>query len=347
MICFAWEGFPQYAARCVGAFVKSTKERVVVFATRPSVPVLGMEEAAGCEVVWVQKGMQANIPRVLGEMPRCLISSAWCSPAFSNNWAVFRKEGRCVVGMVDNNYERTVKCFLNGIRFRLLYDSMFSGFLVPGNSGVRLLQSYGVDRDRIVKGMYRADPSLFQSIVPIEKRPRRMLFTGRLNERKNVLRMCESFLIANERMTDNNKWVLDICGTGELKDSIPVSPYIVQHGFVQPEEIKNIYQQSRCFVLPSLSEHWGVVVHEAALSGCMLLLSNRIGAAEDFLCNSNGCAFNPFDVRDMTRAFYKIMSMPEEEIAKAGRDSERIAEGEDLSVFVDGINYCLHNWCRD
>ena len=39
MICFAWDGFPQYAARCVGAFVKTTSEQVVVVGTRPDVPV--------------------------------------------------------------------------------------------------------------------------------------------------------------------------------------------------------------------------------------------------------------------------------------------------------------------
>lgn len=37
MICFAWGGFPQYAARLVGAFVKSTDERVCVVGKPPAV----------------------------------------------------------------------------------------------------------------------------------------------------------------------------------------------------------------------------------------------------------------------------------------------------------------------
>ena len=345
MICFAWEGFPQYAARCVGAYVKSTREKVVVLATRPSVPVEGMEESAGCEVHWVPNRARVDIMSILKETPRCLFSSAWHSPAFSNNWAPMRKLGRPVVGMIDNNYEPTLKSHINGLRFRLLYNHLFAGFMVPGNSGVKLLRSYGVDERRIVKGMYRADANLFKSKVPLDERPRRIMFTGRLNKRKNVLRMCDAFLAANNRLPDVGKWTLDVCGTGELASYLPESPYIVQHGFVQPEKIAAIYQQVQCFILPSLSEHWGVVVHEAALSGCILLLSDRIGAADDFLSDKNGASFNPFDTNSISEAFYKVMTMTPTQIAAAGRESLRMAQGEDLGVFVKGVNYCLDHWC--
>ena len=347
MICFAWEGFPQYAARCVGAYVKSTQERVVVLATRPSVPVEGMEESAGCEVHWVPNRAQVDMMSLLKETPRCLFSSAWHSPAFSNNWVPMRRMGSSVFGMMDNNYEPTLKCFINGIRFRLLYKRLFDGFMVPGNSGVKLLRSYGVEERRIVKGMYRADAKLFKSIVPVEERPKRILFTGRLNKRKNVLRMCKAFLDANTKLPDGMKWTLDVCGTGELAPDIPESPYIVQYGFVQPEQIAAIYQQVQCFILPSLSEHWGVVVHEAALSGCMLLLSDRIGSADDFLSDKNGARFNPYDTSSISAAFYKVMTMSPSQIAAAGRESLRIAKGENLETFVAGVDYCLNNLCRN
>lgn len=339
MICFAWEGFPQYAARCVGAFVKSTTERVVVLATRPSVPVEGMEAAAGCEVHWVANRQQADVIGILGEYPRYMFTSAWHSPAFSASWGMIREKGNKLVALVDNNYEPTLKCFLNGIRFRMLYRNRFDGFMVPGNSGVRLLRSYGVPEEMISRGMYRADSALFKSKILTEDRPRHILFTGRLIPRKNVIRMCNAFMRANARLRDEEKWVLDICGTGFLESEIPQSRYIVKHGFVQPEEIAEKYQESQCFVLPSLSEHWGVVVHEAALSGCVLLLSDRIGAASDFLTEKNGCVFNPFDERAFETAFTRIMSMTREEIAIAGAESLRVAREEGLAVFVDGIKY--------
>ena len=77
MICFSTLGFPQYGARCARAFVRSTKERVVVVATRPDVPVKGMEELAECEVHWVRLNDNVSLKELLGEVPRVLTVPGW------------------------------------------------------------------------------------------------------------------------------------------------------------------------------------------------------------------------------------------------------------------------------
>ena len=53
MICFCWVQLPQYAARCIGALVRSTSEKIVVVATRPKVPIEGMDEVCQCEIHWL------------------------------------------------------------------------------------------------------------------------------------------------------------------------------------------------------------------------------------------------------------------------------------------------------
>ena len=40
---------------------------------------------------------------------------------------------------------------------------------------------------------------------------------------------------------------------------------------------------SKCLVLPSYEDHWGVVVHEGICSGCLLILSNNVGSKMNFL----------------------------------------------------------------
>lgn len=335
MICFAWEGFPQYAARCVGAFVRSTNERVVVLATRPNVPVKGMDELSNCEVRWVKAKEAVNLRQELGEIPRCLFSSAWWAPEFCNSWSIVRKKGGLVFGMIDNNYLPTIKCFLNGIRFRICYARHFDGFLVPGNSGVRLLRSYGVEEKKIAKGMYCGDSSLFYSSIPLSKRPKSILYTGRLIGLKNVIRMSNTFLKANQEM--GGGWKLEICGDGPLRDQLPKDPSIVTHGFVQPEFLAGLYQKTRCLILPSFWDHWGMVVHEAALSGCMLLLSNRVGAAEDFLSSKNGASFNPFDENEMKNGYCKVMSMSDDEMDTACQISAQIAKASDQNLFVRSV----------
>jgi glycosyltransferase involved in cell wall biosynthesis len=62
-------------------------------------------------------------------------------------------------------------------------------------------------------------------------------------------------------------WELCLYGSGPLQSAIS-HPRIKVHGFIQPEQLGSLYRQARIFALPSFSEAWGVVVHEAALSGC-------------------------------------------------------------------------------
>ena len=149
MICFAWDGFPQYAARCVGAFVKTTAEQVVVVGTRPDVPVEGMEQCCGCKVVWVERTDARPLAMVIGEVPRLIVLSGWSIPAFNRYRDEVRRAGGRAVAMCDNNYAFSFKECLRAIRFRLLFRGKYDGFFVPGKSGVKLLRFYGVPQEKI------------------------------------------------------------------------------------------------------------------------------------------------------------------------------------------------------
>ncbi len=330
MICFAWDGFPQYAARCVGAFVKSTNEPVCVVATKPDVPVQGMEELAGCPVIWVGSDDLIDV-----EIPDVLIVSGWSIPAFNNFSNKVRAHGGKVVAMNDANYIFSFKEILRAIRFRLFLKHKFDAFFVPGKSGVRLMQFYGVPRKKIFTGMYSADASLFSDGMPLSERPKRIVYVGRFNARKNVLRLCEAFLKANG---SEKGWTLALYGTGELKDQLPRHPAIEINDFVQPEELGAVYRNARCFALASLEEHWGLVVHEAALSGCVLLLSERVGAAADFVGLCNGVTFKPISVVDIAKAMKRVFEMDEQQLNCAQSESLQMAHGVNLISFIDGVN---------
>ena len=49
-------------------------------------------------------------------------------------------------------------------------------------------------------------------------------------------------------------------------------------GFLQADALSRWYAHAGAFVLPSLSEPWGLVVNEAASTGLPLLVSNRAGS---------------------------------------------------------------------
>ena len=380
MIVFAWDGFPQYAARCVGAFVRTTNERVMVVATRPNVPIEGMEKLCGCPVHWID-GRELFDLRLFD----CLIGregeritlfvTGWKVPAFNRLRDQVRAKGGRIICMLDNNmmgrglfdfgFRDCLIEIVKVLRFRLTLRKHFDGFIVPGRAGRRLLRFYGVPDGKIFEGFYAADESLFTPGPAIEDRPKKIIYVGQLCERKNVRRLVEAFheSFKVERLKgfkvsrfqgfkvpkfqsrkvsgiqsfrgeglkgfEDGEWSLELYGSGPLKEELNQTikqsnnQTIHLHDFLQPEELAAKYREARIFCLPSLEEHWGLVVHEAALSGCALLLSNRVGAKEDFLEEGvNGLSFDPYDVNDMAEKFAEAMTRTFETKTAAERARE-------------------------
>ena len=333
MICFAWSGFPQYAARCVHAFVENVQERVVVVATRPHVPIKGMDQLAGCPVVWVENSDTRKLLLIIGDMPRVLIVSGWGFPIFNRYRDEVKDNGGVVIAMVDNNFRPSIREMLKAIRFRLSLKAKYDGYLVAGRSSTRLLEFYGVAKERIKTGLYAADKTLFTGDIVLPSRAKKILFVGQIIERKNIVAFATAFVRANK----DREWKLEICGCGPLENRLPKDESVFIHDFVQPEKLADIYRSARIFVLPSLEEHWGVVVHEAVLSGCVLLLSDRIGAADDFLGRCNGYKFNPDSMDDMVEKIDKCMRMTDAELLEAQRESLVVSRNASRALFVNSL----------
>ena len=365
-VCFCWDGFPQYAARCIGAFVKATGIETVVLATRPGVPVGGMESYCGCKVIWIGREDDVRARTELRDITHVFMTG-WFVPAFMRLGRVVRTQGGKVICLVDNGKsDLDVRAFrrlgvwkdaLKSVRFRLKLRGRFDGFMVPGKCGRRLLEGYGVAPELITEGMYAADATLFRAGPPLKERPKTIIYVGQFIERKNVKRMLEAFHRSLDvqafRRLDVDGWTLELYGSGplkgELEQLIQQSPNLKSnnlksnnqtihiHDFVQPEQLAALYRSARIFCLPSLDEHWGLVVHEAALSGCALALSGAVCAAEDLLGKANGVMFDPRDVEDMSAKLSELMAMDDAALAAAREESLALASGISPELFVKGV----------
>ncbi len=343
MICIAWAGFPQYAARCVKKFVEMITEKVVVVASRPVVPIQGMEELCGCDVVWINETDFRSILDIVGEIPRMLVMSGWSVPVFENYRRQVKADKGIVLGMVDLNYRVSFYAMLCNLRFRLFLRHKFDGFIVPGYSGIKVFRSYGVEDGFLRRGLYSADASLFKSQCPSSDRAKRIIYVGQFCERKNILGFCDAFCASNAA---REGWTLDLYGNGPLKENLLTKgPGITVHGFVQPEQLATIYQAARVFVLPSYDEHWGLVVHEAALSGCFLLLSNVVGANDDLLGKNNGITFNPCSMSEMIDAINTTIGLSNENFNIAQEESLSKSEKISISDFGNAILSFNQQFC--
>lgn len=333
-VCFAWAGFPQYAARCVGAFVRTTGLECVVTAIRPDA-ALGMEEVCNCPVIWTKSGERVvGYPELEGITH--LFVTGWFLPQYNELVRKVRREGGRVIALVDNDatdgpsVRDRILAFLKGVKFRFFDSRMFNGYIVPGKSGRQLLERYGVQPDLVREGMYSADASVFHDGKPLAERPKRLIYVGQYVERKNVAALVEAF-----RAENRGDWRLDLYGCGPV--AIAAGDCVGVHGFLQVEELSEEYRKARVFWLGSHEEHWGVVVHEAALSGCVLALSNRVGAAADFAGKDNAVVFDPKSGADMRRAMRAVMDMTDGQFVRAQRESLELAGRIGLNTFVEAV----------
>src|ERR1019366_2984179 len=85
-----------------------------------------------------------------------------------------------------------------------------------------------------------------------------------------------------------------------------------------------LMRRSKVFVLPSVLDHWGVVVLEAARSGCLLVVSDHVGAKSDLIGRTNGVVFPIGGHRALGMAITRLLSPGE--LEEEGRaESVRLA----------------------
>lgn len=328
-LAFSWNGLPQYAARLLAAAGREFGRSFPVIGSRPAVPVGGMEEALGWPAHWLDATRPVSWQDLGLSVPGVFFQSGWAYPAFNALGDEVRAAGGKVCLLMDNNWRGDFRQWLGAPWFRLCQRRKFAAILVPGKSGRRLARWYGMDERLIHEGMYGADPALFHDGPPLVERPKRVLFVGQYIDRKGCVPLARAFARVAHRLPD---WELCLYGSGPLQSAIPSHPRIKVHGFIQPEQLGSLYRQARIFALPSFSEAWGVVVHEAALSGCQLLLSDAIGSAEDFATPANARLFRPGDEAGLAAALIDLATSPDLGAAQAA--SLTAAESHGPAVFA-------------
>lgn len=102
---------------------------------------------------------------------------------------------------------------------------------------------------------------------------------------------------------------------------------IIVHDFMQPEQLQREVSAAGCFILPSRSEPWGVVIHEFAAAGLPLICSDRCGAAAVFLIPGlNGLRFKAKDVDSLTRQLLRIIDTDDQALLGMSEYSHQLGQ---------------------
>jgi glycosyltransferase involved in cell wall biosynthesis len=90
--------------------------------------------------------------------------------------------------------------------------------------------------------------------------------------------------------------------------------------------MQQLMQDGELFVLPSLYEPWGVVVHEFAVSGYALVVTDKVGARTAFVKEGkNGSVIQAGNKAALKSSLMEWMSRSPERLAEAGMYSHELA----------------------
>jgi 1,2-diacylglycerol 3-alpha-glucosyltransferase len=215
----------------------------------------------------------------------------------------------------------------------------FDAALVGGARHRDYLVGLGIDGARIALGYNAVDNEFFATRAKSwRENPQGrnglpaapyFLTVCRFVPEKNLLRMIAAFAQYRRESGSRALWDLVLCGDGPLAHEVDgaiaqsgCGHAIHRAGFRQAHELPRYYAQAGAFVLPSISEPWGLVANEAAASGVPLLLSDRAGCAPTLAPDppgTTGRRFDPFDLDQMSSALAWMAGLPDSERAAMGR----------------------------
>lgn len=268
-------------------------------------------------------GLIAKI--VVDHRPDIVLIPGWFHPPFRA--LVDRPELSRVKKMMgmDTPLTRTWKQWFG--RFGLRgYVGKMDRVIVPGERGFQYAKYLGVPESRIRKGLYGVDVEGLSPLYEQRARnwPRQFLFTGRYAPVKGIDTLVAAY--RNYRAQVSDPWPLVCCGQGPLRELLRTTKGVVDRGFVQPGDMRQVMLESGVFVLASTYDPWPLVIVEACASGLPVVCTDACGSAVELVQSGrNGLTVPSGDATSLASAMRR-MHEQYEALPVMGRHGQTLAE---------------------
>lgn len=198
--------------------------------------------------------------------------------------------------------------------------------IVPSNGAAALIRSLGIPQDRIQLTPYVVDNDWWiRNARLVDRRSVRrqwgipecasiVLFCAKLQPWKRPRDLLRAFARAHL-----SNCYLVYAGDGSLREDLEreasqlgIEKHVRFLGFVNQSGLPLVYCSSDLMVLPSEYEPFGVVVNEAMLCECPVIVSDHVGAAGDLVKeNETGFVYPCGDQEALTSALRKAFESSE------------------------------------
>jgi len=236
----------------------------------------------------------------------------------------------------DHRYRRTLVELLK----RKFLENC-DGFVVPGKSARQYLEQLEVPPAKIFTAPNAVDIALFAAAQSRAQPPlahlrsqlalpdKYFLFVGRLVRAKGVLDLLEAYALLAPELRE--RFSVVFAGNGPMRSelearALEIYPGTVQFaGFVHQEELPIYYSLAECFVFPTHTDPWGLVVNEAMASGLPVICTRVAGCAAD-LVRDNGRLISVGNLCELASAMEEIVCDPDLRGRMASESRELIRE---------------------
>jgi glycosyltransferase involved in cell wall biosynthesis len=235
--------------------------------------------------------------------------------------------------------KNTFKSILRIIFLKWVYRHVDIAFYV-GHSNFDYFRKHGLRKNELIFAPHAIDNARFTSNeilksqaldfrnkLNIKETDFIFLFAGKIESNKNPELLMEAFKSA---LFDKNVHLVFV-GNGELEKLLKSQSLSNKNihfvNFCNQSEMPVVYEMANTFVLPSVSETWGLAVNEAMANGKSIIVSDKCGCARNLVNQGvNGFVFQSQNFIELKQNLTKMVNLKSKNI-EMGEASLKIING--------------------
>jgi glycosyltransferase involved in cell wall biosynthesis len=233
--------------------------------------------------------------------PDIILACGWAERRYLKICKWFKKRGGKVVAYSDSQRRGTFKQRVGSILSSYILKPSIDVIWAAGDRQRDYASYLGYQDHEIWEGSLTCDWDLFSQHRAKWRPPsdQFFLYVGRYREEKGIRILAEAY--KQYQKSTNNSWKLICAGRGPLQQLL-IDSGAVDRGFVQPNDLPSLMSQASGFILPSITEPWGVVLHEATAAGLPIITTRSCGASvhlhKDYFNGYSSLIGNPESLRE-------------------------------------------------
>jgi glycosyltransferase involved in cell wall biosynthesis len=223
----------------------------------------------------------------------------------------------------------------------------------PGSASKRYFKACGLKEDQLIFAPHAIDNERFSTDRHLDALEIRqnfrikeeeilILFAGKLEPKKNPLLLLQVF----KQLSRSDVHLLFV-GNGILEDALKEQAVALKNrihfmDFQNQSTMPALYQAADLYCLPSKGpgETWGLAVNEAMAAGKAVVVSDKVGSAEDLVQKQNGLIFKSEQPKELLETLNSLLE--KKKLEEMGLSSKNTIENwtieKQVSIIIESLN---------